>query len=122
MTDYDVKRGETWLMRYPGNGHISRVRVVNVYETAVEIEERSPLIGWQIPIIVPAKIRHDFGLYWDYVRQGPFAGFVWFPRIGTRIFRFWVGWKLKAEDRYGVPMTDMRRARCGFALQFKRAG
>lgn len=55
-----------------------------------------------------------------YTWQGIYSGLlILFPfRGGT--FRFWLGWKLKPEDRSGVADTDMRKPRCGFAIQFKR--
>jgi hypothetical protein len=47
-----MKVGDTWLMKLRDGGQIVRVRLVSLYETAVEVEERSPLIGWQRPYIV----------------------------------------------------------------------
>lgn len=56
-----------------------------------------------------------------YTWQGIFSGlWVTFPLRG-HIFRFWWGWKLHPEDVAGVSDTDMRKPRCGFAMQFKRA-
>lgn len=50
-----MKVGDTWLMQTRENRHIARVRIVNIYERAVEVEERSTLIGWQRPYIVPRE-------------------------------------------------------------------
>jgi hypothetical protein len=47
-----MKVGDTWLMKLRDSGQIVRVRLVSLYETAVEVEECSPLIGWSRPSIV----------------------------------------------------------------------
>jgi len=76
------------------------------------------------PVIVPKKIayleHHTETTSIVYTWQGIFSGLlITFP-IRGRIFRFWWGWKLKPTDVAGVPDTDMRKPRCGFAIQFKR--
>lgn len=35
-------------------------------------------------------------------------------------WRFWLGWKLKPEDRNGLQPDDVRAIRCDFACQLKR--
>lgn len=72
------------------------------------------------PVIEPSRIQSVRAARWIFTWQGPFAGFIWFPRIGEKVFRFWIGWKLKPEDAQGVDDHDMRKPRCGFAMQFKR--
>jgi len=89
-------------------------------------------IPWINPAIVPAHIQHipvwtwpatspSYGssLGW-FCWQGVYSGLCLFPVIRGQQFRLWIGWKLKPEDRRGVPDTDMRKPRCGFAMQFKR--
>jgi hypothetical protein len=76
------------------------------------------------PVIVPTRIRHKL---WGsngaaFTWQGPYAGLLMFPVIRGRVFRFWLGWKLKPADAQGVAPDDMRRVRCGFAIQFKAIG
>jgi hypothetical protein len=72
------------------------------------------------PVIDPKRVR---AVRWDsgfFCWQGAFAGVMHFPVIRGQVFRFWLGWKLKPEDRHGVPATDFRAHGCGFAIQFKR--
>ncbi len=52
MTKPIQRVGDTWLMKHKENGAITRVRLVSLYETAVEVEERSLSFGWQRPYIV----------------------------------------------------------------------
>lgn len=79
-------------------------------------------VPWINPVIEPAGIRsrtwNPIDKPWLVVLtwQGPYAGL----RIHCHGWRFWLGWKLKPEDARGVPDTDMRKPRCGFAMQCKR--
>lgn len=66
----------------------------------------------------PGTPGHQLTLTW----QGVHAGLIAFPVIRGRTFRFWLGWKLKPQDAGGVADEDMRKVRCGFAIQFKRVG
>lgn len=52
MTSPVMRVGDTWLMRSREDRSIKRVRLVSLYQSAVEVEERSPLIGWSRPYIV----------------------------------------------------------------------
>jgi hypothetical protein len=83
-------------------------------------------IPWVNPVIEPARIRFSQRALgysdWTFTWQGPYAGLLGFIMVRRRTFRFWLGWKLKPDDRRGVPDTDMRKPRCGFAIQFKRVG
>jgi len=57
--------------------------------------------------------------YWCYAWQGLFAGFyvIW-PLTMTRHFRLRVGWKILPKDAIGGTVTDYRRFRYPFGLQF----
>lgn len=41
-------------------------------------------------------------------------------RVERQGWRFWLGWKLKPEDRNGLQSSDVRTIRCDFACQAKR--
>lgn len=78
------------------------------------------------PVIDPERIRWSMGggHSWEviYTWQGIYSGIhVTFPARGT-FYSLWLGWKLKPSDAVGVADTDMRKPRCGFALQLKRIG
>jgi hypothetical protein len=65
------------------------------------------------PTINPTRIRSK---QWDngfFCWQGVYAGVMHFPVIRGRVFRFWLGWKLKPEDAQGVPAEDFRATGCG---------
>lgn len=80
------------------------------------------------PVIDPTRIRYirrtsSSGVSQVTVTwQGPFAGLLYVFQFRGQVYRFWWGWKLKPEDAGGVSDADMRKPRCGFALQFKRIG
>lgn len=84
------------------------------------------------PVIEPARIRYlgdpleditaknKRSLAWSYTWQGPFSCLrIVFPARG-KVYRFWIGWKLRPNDRFGVDISDYRYPRCGFATQLKR--
>lgn len=60
----------------------------------------------------PSKGEGGWFLCW----QGVYASI----RYETRHYRFWLGWKLKPEDRFGLDPADPRSRRCDFAIQLKR--
>lgn len=62
----------------------------------------------------PAK--DETGWYFAWLASTPYSC-VRFERWG---FRFWLGWKLKPEDRNGLKPGDVRAIRCDFAAQMKR--
>lgn len=72
------------------------------------------------PVITPTMIQSVSGDSWDYTWQGVFSGFRWFPQFKGNTYRFWLGWKLKPEDRFGLADTDFRKYGVGFAVQFKK--
>lgn len=78
------------------------------------------------PVIDPPRVRFRYFLAGKkrgritFTWQGPYAGLMWNPTFGGRMYRFWLGWKLKPEDMKGVADDDMRKPRCGWAIQFKR--
>lgn len=78
------------------------------------------------PVIDPERIRYvnwDTRVSWTTLTwQGPFAGIESVFLFRGAHWRFWWGWKLKPGDAAGVYDTDMRKPRCGFAIQFKRTG
>jgi hypothetical protein len=53
---------------------------------------------------------------WYYAWMGAYSCI----RYETRRWRFWLGTKLKPEDRLGIADSDPRRIRADFALQLKR--
>lgn len=53
---------------------------------------------------------------WFYIWHGIYSGL----RIQTRERRFWLGWKLRPQDRNGVSTDDPRFHGCDFAIQLKR--
>lgn len=87
---------------------------------------------WCNPRIRPDEVRfmgepapEDAGIatgryVWTYVWQGVFSGLKLVIPFRGKFYRFWIGWKLRPEDRYGVSPDDYRFPRCGFGTQFKR--
>lgn len=81
-------------------------------------------IPWVNPVIDPERIdyinrlgdAYQITLTW----QGAFSGLLAVFKFRGAFWRFWWGWKLKPEDASGVPDSDMRKPRCGFAIQLKR--
>lgn len=76
------------------------------------------------PVIDPKRIQWHTGggRTWlvEYTWQGVYSGLlIVFPSRGGT-FRFWWGWKLRPVDVQGVSDNDMRKPRCGFAIQLKR--
>lgn len=53
---------------------------------------------------------------WAYTWQGFYSGIY----IKTTTRWFWLGWKLRPSDRFGISMLDTRLPRCDFAMQFQR--
>lgn len=52
---------------------------------------------------------------WYFAWQGLYSCI----RHETKTRRFWLGWKLKPQDRLGLSPDDPRAIRCDFACQFK---
>lgn len=81
-----------------------------------------PLIN---PTLRPERIRFKAWtgrrLASDYTWIGVHAGFRAFIKIAGKTYRFWIGWKLKPEDRFGLEAWDYRSSGCGFCLQFKQS-
>lgn len=53
---------------------------------------------------------------WYFAWQGLYSCI----RFETKTRRFWLGWKLSPDDRFGVAPDDARAIRCDFAMQLKR--
>lgn len=66
------------------------------------------------------KYDSDKELFWSLTWQGWYSNIrVHFKFFGMR-FRFWLGWKIYPEDKFGLPSYSHRNASAGFATQFKR--
>lgn len=57
--------------------------------------------------------------FWSFTWQGLYSNFRWQGPVRGVRKRFWIGHKLYPEDIYGVPEWDHRKARAGFATQYK---
>jgi hypothetical protein len=78
------------------------------------------------PKLVPSKVRSigmyhepakgEGGWYYAWLAGSPYSCI----RYETKTRRFWLGWKIRPEDRNGLKPGDARAIRCDFAIQFKR--
>lgn len=55
---------------------------------------------------------------WFFAWQGVYSNLFYQFKIGSSLYRFWIGWKIFPTDIYGV--TSYRKDGAGFATQFKK--
>ena len=57
--------------------------------------------------------------FWSLTWQGVYSNIRVHFKMGSKIYRFWLGWKIYPEDKV-YPVTGHRATGAGFATQFKR--
>lgn len=95
----------TWFLRNP----VTNLRFWPVISTKPEPEK--------VKYIGSDTSKPDGIPCWFLAWQGPYGGF----RYQTTTRNFWFGWKIKPEDRNGVPSSSYRYWGIGIAIQFNKA-
>lgn len=110
-----------WSERTAGWSDARRIFVWSAFRNPVNNLRYIPLLN---PKFEPARIRfvgldhemRDGEGGWFFVWQGLYSG----VRFETKTWRFWIGYKFRPEDRFGVDPADTRLPLCDFACQLKR--
>jgi hypothetical protein len=98
-----------------------RIFIWSAFRNPVDSLRWVPILN---PTLDPARVRfvgmdHEPAKGeggWYFAWQGVYSCL----RYETKHWRFWLGWKLKPEDRSGLQSHDVRAIRCDFAAQLKR--
>lgn len=115
----DGVAGADWYIREKALAGWAVWRIAYVWSAWRNSANNLRFVPFINPVIEPKRVRFVGGTHWSFTWQGLYAGLTLYPVIRGRVFRFWIGWKLKPGDTIGVPDDDVRKVRCGFALQFK---
>lgn len=112
-----------WADKTAGWSPLRRIFVWSALRNPVDGLRWVPLLN---PLIDPAKVRF-VGMDHEPAKGEGGWYFAWLSgtaysciRYETKRWRFWLGNKIKPEDRHGLPEWDVRRIRCDFAIQLKR--
>jgi len=115
---------QKWWADRTGSWTVSkRILVWSAFRNPVDALRWVPLLN---PVIGAEKIRF-VGMDHEPAKGEGGWYFAWLDgtaysciRYETKHYRFWLGNKLKPEDRNGLPDWDPRRIRCDFAIQLKK--
>ena len=114
-----------WADKTAGWSPQKRIFIWSAIRNPVDSLRWLPLIN---PKIDPTRVRYvgmdrepqDGESGWYFAWQGLYSCIRWEFELRGRFYRFWLGNKLKPEDRLGLHEGDVRAIRCDFAAQFKR--
>lgn len=100
-----------------------RIFIWSAFRNPVDSLRWVPLLN---PKLEPSRVRFvgmdhepakgENGWYFAWLAGTPYSCI----RAERWGWRFWLGWKLKPEDRNGLQSGDVRAIRCDFAAQLKR--
>jgi len=112
-----------WADKTAGWSPIRRIFIWSALRNPVDSLRWVPVLN---PVLTPAHLRSigtdhepakgENGWYFAWLAGTPYSCI----RVERWGWRFWLGWKLKPEDRNGLSPGDVRAIRCDFACQLKR--
>jgi hypothetical protein len=110
-----------WADKTAGWSPQKRIFIWSAIRNPVDSLRWLPLLN---PKLEPARVRF-VGMDHEPAKGENGWYFAWIGiyssiRVERRGWRFWLGWKIKPEDRNGFQPDDVRAIRCDFACQLKK--
>lgn len=92
------------------------------YVDALNVKIRGANVNYIGSLASPVELRQyddDSVTFWSLTWHGLYSNIRVHFRLGSQIWRFWLGWKIYPHDIV-EPVTDHRKDGAGFATQLKR--